>query len=90
MRLPRVPRFRLWCGTKKTSDWHLRFGAQVVVSGHLHMRSTDWRDGVRFEEVALGYPRDWHQGKGIDAYIREILPGPANNHPGDAGPYWHR
>ena len=49
--LPRIPRFTIWCGTTKTADWHTRYPVDVVVSGHLHMRSTRWRDGVRFEEV---------------------------------------
>jgi hypothetical protein len=47
----RIPRFSLWCGTRRTEDWHRRFRARVVISGHLHMRATDWIDGVRFEEV---------------------------------------
>ena len=75
VRLWRIPRFSLWCGTKRTEDWHVRYGAKVVVYGHLHMRSTDWIDGVRFEEVSLGYPRHWDVDEGMDAYLREILPG---------------
>jgi 3',5'-cyclic AMP phosphodiesterase CpdA len=90
VRLFRIPRFVPWCGTRRTEDWHRRFGARACVNGHLHMRSTDWRDGVRFEEVALGYPRHWHQEKGIGAYVREILPGPTEAVAGDAGPNWHR
>lgn len=74
VRLTKIPRFSLWCGTRQTENWHLRFGASVVVSGHLHIRSTDYRDGVRFEEVSLGYPRNWSQTKGIQGYIRQILP----------------
>ncbi len=91
-RLYRIPRFVPWCGTRLTEDWHRRFRAEVVVSGHLHMRATDWRDGVRFEEVSLGYPRHWSQNKGAPAYIREIL-GPVTPAPpagGDRGPVWHR
>lgn len=38
VRLPSIPRFSLWCGTKRTHDWHRRFNAKVVVSGHLHIR----------------------------------------------------
>lgn len=75
VRLPRIPRFSIWCGTKRTEDWHRRFRAKVVVYGHLHVRSTDWIDGVRFEEVSLGYPRHWDVDAGMDAYLREILPG---------------
>jgi 3',5'-cyclic AMP phosphodiesterase CpdA len=74
-RLPRIPRFSIWCGTKRTEDWHQRFGARVVVSGHLHMPATKWTDGVRFEEVSLGYPRQRRSAGPIEQYLREILPG---------------
>jgi 3',5'-cyclic AMP phosphodiesterase CpdA len=72
-RLPRIPRFSIWCGTRRTEDWHLRFKAAVVVSGHLHIRSTSYRDGVRFEEVSLGYPRQWSGLIEPDHCVREIL-----------------
>jgi hypothetical protein len=62
-RPPRVPRFSIWCGTTRTEDWPTRFRARAVVSGHLHMRTTLLRQGIRHEEVSLGYPRD-------------VLPGP--------------
>lgn len=75
--IPRAPRFTPWCGTKITADWHRRFNAKVVVSGHLHVRRTDWRDGTRFEEVSLGHPRQWNQDLDLSHYLREILPGPA-------------
>ena len=75
--LPRIPRFTIWCGTTRTADWHTRFPLTVVVSGHLHMRSTRWRDGVRFEEVSLGYPAQWQQERGAGGYLRQILPAPA-------------
>ncbi len=55
----RVPRYAPWCGTPVTTDWHTRFNAVVVVGGHQHVPRTDWRDGTRFEEVSLGYPREW-------------------------------
>ena len=90
VRLFRIPRYSPWCGTRLTEDWHSRFRARVVVSGHLHVRATDWRDGVRFEEVSLGYPRHWSQAKGINAYLREILPGPSEAPKADTGPQWHR
>ncbi|MEO8069924.1 MAG: metallophosphoesterase, partial [Acidobacteriota bacterium] len=72
-RPPRIPRFSLWCGTTRTEDWAQRFHARVVVSGHLHMRTTLWRAGVRFEEVSLGYPRDWRSERGIEWYLRDVL-----------------
>lgn len=74
--IPRVPRYRPWCGTRATHDWHRRYGARVVVSGHLHTRRTDWIDGVRFEEASLGYPREHRPGMIADAYLRQILPEP--------------
>ena len=73
-RPPRVPRFSIWCGTARTEDWGTRYRAAAVVSGHLHLRTTLWRHGVRYEEVSLGYPRDWRQDRGIDWYLREVLP----------------
>ncbi len=73
-RPPRVPRFSIWCGTTRTQDWPTRFHAQAVVSGHLHMRTTLVRNGVRYEEVSLGYPRDWKQDRGVDWYLRDVLP----------------
>lgn len=89
VRLFRIPGFLPWCGTRKTEDWHRRYPMDVVVSGHLHMRATDWRHGVRFEETALGYPRHWRQARGIDAYLREILPRVTAPLDGFGGPAWH-
>jgi len=74
-RPPRVPRFSIWSGTTRTENWAVRYRATAVISGHLHLRTTLWRDGVRYEEVSLGYPRDWNPARGIDWYLREILPG---------------
>lgn len=53
------PEFAQWCGTEQTADWHLRFRAHTAVYGHLHIRRSTSQDGVRFEEVSLGYPREW-------------------------------
>jgi hypothetical protein len=33
------------------------------------------RHGVRYEEVSLGYPRDWRADRGLGAYLRHVLPG---------------
>lgn len=75
-RLRRFPRFSLWCGTRRSEDWHTRFPVSAVVYGHMHIRGTHYRDGVRFEEVSFGYPRDWVHKRGMSYYLREILPGP--------------
>jgi len=74
-RLLRHPEFAQWCGTTLTADWHQRFEAVAVVYGHLHIPVTSWYDGVRFEEVSLGYPREWAQRSWIKPGLREILPG---------------
>ena len=69
----RHPEFAQWCGTNRTADWHQRFRAAVVVYGHLHIPRTSWYDGVRFEEVSLGYPREWRR-RGAQKVLRQILP----------------
>lgn len=71
-RILRHPEFAQWCGTERTADWHLRFRAQVVVYGHLHIPRTTWHDGVRFEEVSLGYPREW-KPRGAPNPVRAVL-----------------
>jgi 3',5'-cyclic AMP phosphodiesterase CpdA len=73
-RPPRVPRFSIWCGSTRTEDWPTRFRAQAVINGHLHMRTTIVRDGITHQEVSLGYPRDWNQERGVDWYLRNVLP----------------
>jgi 3',5'-cyclic AMP phosphodiesterase CpdA len=82
--LPRIPRFMVWCGTRHTEDWHRRFDARVVVSGHLHIPSTRYVDGVRFEEVSLGYPDQWtereaRRGWRLEDHLRQILPTPSQD-----------
>jgi hypothetical protein len=74
-RPPRVPRFSLWCGTTRTEDWGERYRARAVISGHVHLRTTLWRHGVRYDEVSLGYPRDWRHDRGVTWYLRQVLPG---------------
>ena len=72
-RVLRHPEFAQWCGTSLTADWHRRFRARAVVYGHLHIPRTTWHDGVRFEEVSMGYPRE-RRGRGLSAAPRRILP----------------
>ena len=72
-RVLRHPEFAQWCGTTRTADWHRRFRASVVVYGHLHIPRTTWQDGVRFEEVSLGYPRERLQRTRSRAVLRPIL-----------------
>jgi 3',5'-cyclic AMP phosphodiesterase CpdA len=75
-RVLRYPEFAQWCGTELTADWHVRFGAAAVVYGHLHIPRTSWHDGVRFEEVSLGYPREWQPRATPPGVLRQILPSP--------------
>jgi hypothetical protein len=72
--LPAIPRFRVWCGTQRTADWHRRYRANAVVYGHLHIPRTTRVDGVRFEEVSFGYPRQRRRPGG--PHLRQILPPP--------------
>jgi 3',5'-cyclic AMP phosphodiesterase CpdA len=73
-RVLRYPEFAQWCGTDRTADWHLRFGAQAVVYGHLHIPGTTWHDGVRFEEVSLGYPEELEVKPDRPRALRQIFP----------------
>lgn len=73
----RYPQFAQWCGTEQTRDWHLRYNAAAVVYGHLHIPRTTFEDGVRFEEVSLGYPREWGPRQWTAQWPRQILPAPA-------------
>jgi predicted phosphodiesterase len=50
-----------WCGTTATADWHTRHRALACVYGHLHIPRSTRHDGVRFEEVSVGYPRQWQR-----------------------------
>ncbi|MEW2395147.1 metallophosphoesterase [Streptomyces sp. NPDC046862] len=67
------PEFALWCGTERTADWHVRFRAAAVVYGHLHIPRTTVHDGVRFEEVSVGYPREWRRRGHPRGLLRDVL-----------------
>jgi 3',5'-cyclic AMP phosphodiesterase CpdA len=68
------PAFAQWCGTERTADWHVRFRALAAVYGHLHIPGTTWYDGVRFEEVSLGYPEELKLRADRPRSLRQILP----------------
>lgn len=72
----RYPEFAQWCGTERTADWPVRFNAAAVVYGHLHIPRTLWHDGVRHEEVSLGYPKEWQRRNATPDIPRQILPVP--------------
>jgi 3',5'-cyclic AMP phosphodiesterase CpdA len=55
----RQPAYAPWCGTTLTAGWHTRYPVVAAVYGHLHIPRTAYYDGVRFEEVSVGYPREW-------------------------------
>jgi 3',5'-cyclic AMP phosphodiesterase CpdA len=80
----RYPEFAQWCGTERTAEWHLRFGATAVVYGHLHIPGITWQDGVRFEEVSLGYPQELTSQPGRPRGLRQILPVPGEPSQPDA------
>jgi 3',5'-cyclic AMP phosphodiesterase CpdA len=68
------PEFAQWCGTTRTADWHTRFRAEVAVYGHLHIPRSTRYDGVRFEEVSLGYPREWSKREQPPALPKRVFP----------------
>jgi hypothetical protein len=72
----RYPAFAQWCGTVQTADWPVRYRAEVVIYGHLHIPRTTWHDGIRHEEVSLGYPREWQRRAAAPVIPRQILPAP--------------
>ncbi len=75
-RVLRYPEFAQWCGTKATADWHRRFRTELVVYGHLHIPSTTVHEGVRHEEVSLGYPREWQRHGLRPGLMKQLLPRP--------------
>ncbi|MGV9237762.1 metallophosphoesterase family protein [Streptomyces nigra] len=72
----RYPEFAMWCGTTLTADWHRRFRVAAMVYGHLHIPRTTWHGGVRFEEVSVGYPREWRRRPEPPGRLRRVLPAP--------------
>lgn len=72
----RHPEFAQWCGTALTADWHRRYRTLAAIYGHLHIPRRVEYDGVRFEEVSLGYPREWCARARPPAVPRQILPQP--------------
>jgi predicted phosphodiesterase len=65
--------FAPWCGTTLTAGWHRRHGVLAAVYGHLHIPRTAHIDGVRFEEVSVGYPREWQRRGSAPPPPRVIL-----------------
>ncbi|MFC7260484.1 MULTISPECIES: metallophosphoesterase family protein [Streptomyces] len=82
----RYPEFAMWCGTRLTADWHRRFRVEAMVYGHLHIPRTTWHEGVRFEEVSVGYPREWRKRPGTPGTLRRILPMEVGAGDGGAAP----
>jgi 3',5'-cyclic AMP phosphodiesterase CpdA len=64
-----------WCGTTATADWHTRYQVLACVYGHLHIPRSTRYDGVRFEEVSVGYPPQWQRRGTAPPPPRVILGG---------------
>jgi len=62
-----------WCGTTLTADWHTRHQVLACVYGHLHIPRGTRHDAVRFEEVSVGYPREWQRRSTAPPLPRVIL-----------------
>lgn len=68
------PHLAMWCGTRRTEDWHRRFRVAQVVYGHLHIPRRTVHDGVPFQEVSVGYPREWRRHGHPHGILRRIAP----------------
>ncbi|SDC24846.1 metallophosphoesterase family protein [Actinokineospora iranica] len=75
-RVLHYPEFAQWCGTELTADWHRRFRTAAMIYGHLHIPRITHHDGVKFQEVSLGYPREWRRHGNPHGILRQILPAP--------------
>jgi len=69
----RHPAYAPWCGTTLTADWHTRHQVVAAVYGHLHIPGSTEHDGVRFEEVSVGTPREWRRRGAAPPPPRVIL-----------------
>jgi hypothetical protein len=67
--------FAPWCGTTLTAGWPTRHQVVAAVYGHLHIPRSTRYDGVRFEEVSVGYPREWQRRAAAPPGPRVILAG---------------
>jgi 3',5'-cyclic AMP phosphodiesterase CpdA len=70
----RYPEFAMWCGTESTRSWPRVFNACAVVFGHLHIPFRYWHNGVQYDEVSLGLPRNRRAMGSSDDVLRQILP----------------
>ncbi len=73
-RLPLIPRFYIWCGTKKTESFLNDYPIKYVVYGHLHIPRYHEESDTHFYESSFGYPSQqaWY---GSDINKRLVLIG---------------
>ena len=71
----RYPSYAPWCGTTLTAGWPARYPVAAAVYGHLHIPQSTRYNGVRFEEVSVGYPREWQRRGAAPPPPRVILGG---------------
>lgn len=71
-RILRYPEFAQWCGTELTADRHRRFRAVAAVYSPLHIPRATWHNGVRFEEMSIGYAREWRPRPSRPAAARAV------------------
>ncbi|HEX4290741.1 MAG TPA: metallophosphoesterase [Trebonia sp.] len=69
----RHPAYAPWCGTTLTAGWHTRHQVVAAVYGHLHIPGSAEHDGVHFEEVSVGNPREWRRRGAAPPPPRVIL-----------------
>jgi 3',5'-cyclic AMP phosphodiesterase CpdA len=81
--------FAPWCGTTLTAGWPARHQTVAAVYGHLHIPRTTRHDGVRLEEVSVGYPREWQRRGTAPPSPRVILEGALAALGGTVGSHEH-
>lgn len=54
----------LWCGTRETRMWPVKYQALAVIHGHLHIPLITSQDGIPHIEVSLGYPFERQRAAG--------------------------
>jgi len=68
------PRFKIWCGTRNTENWHLKYNIKKVVYGHMHTPSSQFINNTCFEEVSIPYPITNFDNFLLKDCLKQILP----------------
>ncbi|WKD59093.1 metallophosphoesterase family protein [Corynebacterium caspium] len=76
----RYSELALWCGTRHTRSWPVRYEALKVIYGHLHMPRRLVIDGIEHIDTSLGYPREWRNRSNHQPWPYPVLEIGADGH----------